>query len=717
MKCYVENGGEVMEEKEGAETSKKGGHSEQSRNILLQKKAIQKTTVVGFQTSGSQSVKEISQTRQQLISETVKKTLDVAKELRTERLAMTGVKEDGSDQLVNTNTLEQSSAATVHNHHIGYVENLNIGSKALPSLSSLSGQEVDVIAQKTVLKVKQSKHNYSDDLNFYVPLTGCLERNYSDKLDVENQLKQFVSKKNKKIMLLLGQAGAGKSLFCQSMARKFLKDKAFDQNLVLYVSLTTLATPYQGLIKSALKPFNITDIEVEALKRAKVPMLLFLDGYDELSTHQNIYVTNQLDQWAHMKVVISCRSSFLIGRDSHYESFFVPVVGQQRMRSHLTEITLIPFSEDQIKRYIELFLNNMPKALHAALSHDWRALKQKHTSKTTTVFSDILKKMNWDHWRQAKVYYEWISRVPGVKALVQTPFLLRMTMEILPALIQFYTKEASEKKGLMMVTRSIIYDFFVKKLFERQEDKLILAGKLPNDRDIKEDYAEYSRELANEMHRKDIHYVDYSPGTSLFGKKVTIWDTFFSTKNADMIRAREGCPLRQIQVDTEKGRVTRTQFIHSSLQVYFTSRKLFLESINIEDKTQLELIKKLNEELNLPSAQESETMGPSELNVIQEESEKQKEKESRQTLKTNETLPEKLEFEIGHSKKMTNDSPSSDDEDEDLKLAMQLSLQENQLGQTQSRQANRYSMFGASQEDEDMDLQRALEASLSDVKM
>jgi hypothetical protein len=182
-------------------------------------------------------------------------------------------------------------------------------------------------------------------------------------------------------------------------------------------------------------------------------------------------------------------------------------------------------------------------------------------------------------WQEPKEYEEQITKIPGLKQLIKTPFLLMVAMDIMPHIVGRYAE--LEEKERTNITRARLLDEFVQQLFEREEDKLMIEDKLPTDgSDVKEDFWAFAMELAVAMHEIATNDVYYAPqGSSLFGgsKDSSPWERFFGTpvdgKKAErLIRARNGCNcvLRTIGKH-------RRAFIHATLQDYFVVRKIKLD--------------------------------------------------------------------------------------------------------------------------------------------
>ncbi|MCX8565525.1 MAG: WD40 repeat [Glomeribacter sp. 1016415] len=227
------------------------------------------------------------------------------------------------------------------------------------------------------------------------------------------------------VLLLRGEAGSGKSTFNRHLARRLWRDfsaASGERPIPLYISLPTIDRPNKNLIGQYLSDkCGFSAEQIEAL-RASQSFILILDGYDEIPAEQrNLYADEKLDQWQ-AKILLSCRPEYLTeGYKNHL---------QPRGRSRvLLEYQLAPFSEQSIETYIHQYV--------------------KHTQ------------AQWS----AQAYQDRLARIPNVKELLGTPFLLKMALSVLPTLDE-------ARPGQVALTRIKLYEQFVRTWFERSLARL-----------------------------------------------------------------------------------------------------------------------------------------------------------------------------------------------------------------------------------------------------
>ncbi|WP_284271410.1 hypothetical protein, partial [Mycoavidus cysteinexigens] len=96
-----------------------------------------------------------------------------------------------------------------------------------------------------------------DGLAMYVAPQGKLTAEATEHFDLEGKVNEFLDS-DKKVLLLLGEGGSGKSTFNRYMARRLWKDYTQAENtqekpIPLFISLATLENPGRNLIEQYLE--------------------------------------------------------------------------------------------------------------------------------------------------------------------------------------------------------------------------------------------------------------------------------------------------------------------------------------------------------------------------------------------------------------------------------------------------------------------------------
>ncbi|UUM21030.1 NACHT domain-containing protein [Mycoavidus sp. SF9855] len=336
--------------------------------------------------------------------------------------------------------------------------------------------------------------------------------------------------KDKQVILLTGDSGAGKTTFNRCLEKHLWDHKKADDAIPLFISLPSIDKPEHDLIAKALKKRGLSEFQIQKLKKENQRFVFILDGYDEIRQTQNLYVSNAInksDGWqGHM--VISCRSEYL-GQD--YRSRFQPNPLLQDKDTLFQEVVVEPFSEEESDQYLKKYVaHNLT---------DWTA----------------------------QAYREAFSKQSNLKDLISNPFLLRVVLEALPYV---------EKKGKAVSAiqlRMDLYDQFVRQWFERNQQRLSTQSLTGVQKEVfrelyDDGFAQHGigfvKELAVHLYKENAGnpIVEYS----LFKDKGSWKDAFFGREEENQL-LREAWPL--IRSGTEY------RFIHKSLLEYFVARSLF----------------------------------------------------------------------------------------------------------------------------------------------
>jgi NACHT domain/SEFIR domain len=443
--------------------------------------------------------------------------------------------------------------------------------------SPLSSEALEFLIQRiwAAMFPLSSDDDRSREVALYVPIQGAANRHYAQTFAVEEEVEAFLAPDEKRrILLLLGYSGSGKTMFCEYLIMKKAKLYTPQTSVIpIYISLPNLINPTDHLIENSLKRYGFTDSQINLLKRTRT-FLFILDSYDEVSAFQdkliNLFldsdtVKNQLTSW-NAKFVISCRTSYLVNVDEDYLSYFVPYQNEKPQFERLREINIAPFTKREIENYIENYLWVERASLQERVIAGNLDLK----------------------WLKAQAYKDYISQIPGLTQLIETPFLLKITMMILPTIATRYLQEINQKERLR-VTGMDLYEEFIKQWFIRQKYKFIVKGGKNPGYDVVDDYAAYSEELAQNMEAHHLQQVTYKDSSEL--RKLTVeqkqWGRFFSTqlrffKNEQerelYRRGYAGSPIRKMG--------NSYSFIHPIIQEYFVSQQMLTEILKLEHSTQ-----------------------------------------------------------------------------------------------------------------------------------
>ncbi|KAF8957362.1 hypothetical protein BGZ46_002208, partial [Entomortierella lignicola] len=147
--------------------------------------------------------------------------------------------------------------------------------------------------------------------------------NAKEEFDLRSNLEEFLTS-NKKVFLLLGDSGAGKSTFNRVLETELWeKYNNVDKRIPLFIHLPSINNPDEDLITKHLQLLGFIEEHIQELKKDH-EFTLICDGYDETQSTTNLYMSNRLNQprgWR-AQMVISCRTEY---NGVDYKDRFQPI--------------------------------------------------------------------------------------------------------------------------------------------------------------------------------------------------------------------------------------------------------------------------------------------------------------------------------------------------------------------------------------------------------
>jgi hypothetical protein len=245
----------------------------------------------------------------------------------------------------------------------------------------------------------------------------------------------FLDNPNSNEILLIGQAGSGKTNMTRRLITHCETTTQTDKFIPLWIPLISLDLPNKkNIIEQYLHQLLFAHPEKEReelicyLKTEK--LLLIMDGYDELPLHlQEICIHPKGSYWdtiwpGQLKIVYTSRKEAL---PTEYKKYF------QLSTQPLLEYHLQPINDEQITDAITQYLAHYPKE-------------------------------GWD-----KARYEKYLALPNVKNCLNTPFFLHVVISAMPAIIENTQAETELQTGIL--ARHKIYKLFLEKHYERETGK------------------------------------------------------------------------------------------------------------------------------------------------------------------------------------------------------------------------------------------------------
>ncbi|CAG8490680.1 44440_t:CDS:1 [Gigaspora margarita] len=361
---------------------------------------------------------------------------------------------------------------------------------------------------------------------------------------LETAVNNLLTSKRKKVLLLLGSGGTGKSTFNRYLARRLreLVKNDMTQSIPLFIALAPLEgliNKNQDFIEAYLQEKgNLSSDQIKELRNRK--FVFILDGYDEIAERErHCYDSNMFTEWKNAKIIISCRPEYL--NEGSGERFWPKENGKKGFQ----ELTLTPFSWAEIEQYIKNYVNYSKKN-----------------------GSHLL----WDEDR----YIQEIKVITQIEELVCNPVLLKITLTILPDL---------RISGTSQINRIVLYDEFIKKWFERAKERLKKIQLKHKEREefnrLNEEgftnhCLQFGKEFAFKMFMDNNKVVvDYDP---INEKIASDWERFLGNTDLKLLLIRFSMPLFR--------RGNQYWFFHKSLRDYLISCTLL---VSLKDTPQATL--------------------------------------------------------------------------------------------------------------------------------
>ena len=153
----------------------------------------------------------------------------------------------------------------------------------------------EITSLNKIQEIHLNAHDWKQEEMNFVPLEGCWFAQAEDGFDLDEKVNKFLSG-DKKVLLLLGDSGAGKSLYTQGLAHRLWQSYEAQNPIPLWCSLPSLKNPENNLVQNYLQSFGLNETEIETLKKTK-SFIFILDAYDEIRVLKNLFVSNALSEW------------------------------------------------------------------------------------------------------------------------------------------------------------------------------------------------------------------------------------------------------------------------------------------------------------------------------------------------------------------------------------------------------------------------------------
>jgi len=351
-----------------------------------------------------------------------------------------------------------------------------------------------------------------------------------------NQIVKIFTESDIRSLLILGDSGAGKTSLCLQACKRlwevYREDRAappvsssettssgmvssvtnasiprFPKPLPIYIHLAQYRNQLrEGLLEQVLEETLLSAKEIRYLKTQ--PLLLLLDGFDEVDIQENLYQTQRWRQY-HICMAITCRPEALAYKNK--QALFEAPRGQGK-EHHYETVYLQSFTNEQISVYLERYIHqnskDVPTSLPLTASMRTSPLAAPSSSSEAPAFIPTTPlEIFPSSFLRVEDYLIWFERLPSLKELIKTPFLLTVAVRALPGIILSLEMSSSESPPTSetplfvqqkQLTQSGLFKAFLKDWFFRQAQRVKVQGLLTmlSEKEIRGYMEAYAKNLA-----------------------------------------------------------------------------------------------------------------------------------------------------------------------------------------------------------------------------
>ncbi|KAG0373480.1 hypothetical protein BGX24_011644 [Mortierella sp. AD032] len=397
----------------------------------------------------------------------------------------------------------------------------------------------------SIIRLQEFKRSFKD---IFIP---CVAKSTplspdSSSFMLMDKVRQFLASDDQ-VFLLLGDSGAGKSMFMRHLERELWGGYQRGGRIPLFISLSAIAHPEKDMVDKQLLLYNFEEDQIQEMMTSR-QFVFLCDGYDECQLLTNLYTSNLFNFQGHWsgKMIISCRNTHL-GQD--YQSQFQPKVADRYTPTAaylFQEAFIVPFSTQQIRAFVQKY------------AHNEESHKLFHGGEV------------WD----AEEYMDKLQRTPEMMRQAKNPLMLSLVLSILPSLF----KDDSSMVHIK-ATRLLVWDTFVNQWIHVRKygSRNIAIDPAVQARKKEQPDGGFTRAVYNFLKDLAVHIFrsnDGNPTVHYTAEDAGTWkDKFFGSDDSTRI-LRESSPLSQSG--------NRHQFIYRSLLEFFYYRAI-LEDPNLTE--------------------------------------------------------------------------------------------------------------------------------------
>jgi len=209
---------------------------------------------------------------------------------------------------------------------------------------------------------ERMKNIYENDFlqqieKLYIAQKGSESQELKDPFSLLEYFETNFLNSSKKVFLLIGASGIGKTTFSQYLENNLLKKNYKTIFIPIWINLKTLKNSNEKLIEEIFEKHNLQPY----MNHLKTENIIFiLDGLDEINQINSIIKANNLDQFRNAKFLVTCNQDYFNSSKLENSSinFFFPQIPEELF----TLTFLMPFDNNDKIHFMNNYLNLKPEA-------------------------------------------------------------------------------------------------------------------------------------------------------------------------------------------------------------------------------------------------------------------------------------------------------------------------------------------------------------------
>lgn len=335
------------------------------------------------------------------------------------------------------------------------------------------------ISDELVLKIRDSQLKLIEErvhTQGYSTLSCGNDSHRQSTLDLEVETTKFIDEEAQKLLMIIGRAGSGKTLFTMKLVAQLWENFQDGDPIPLWINLSQFPET-ERVVETALKQCltseldeNIITREINKLRITK-KFIIVLDAFDETFRSACPWVFYDLEEW-NAKAIFTCRHEYLFWWENYTDSFIV--YEKEKPNFQATKVLYInPLNQEQINNFIINYVSRHPDG--------W----------------------NFDQYTNV------LTKIVAMKPFIARPYFLNLMLDILPGIFNIEVDEQHPYNELNL--ELLLAERIIEKWFDRQEKKLLNNRFLTLEPDLQDKFMKHEITLARLMKKKKKYEFCFDP--------------------------------------------------------------------------------------------------------------------------------------------------------------------------------------------------------------